>query len=104
MPKKTGQSSWSVRQGPWKLIHNGTLGLTGHGKKKWDNSLPRTFLVNLDADPSEEHNLAAKHPDLVKRLTMLHEQWASNVNPPEDQKWVDEFDVPLHRPITLISS
>ena len=40
----------AVRSGPWKLFRNGPL-------------------YNLDEDISEKKNVAAKHPNMVKRLT-----------------------------------
>lgn len=60
--------AWAVRQGPWKLLHKPND--QGHGPtlapadREW-------FLANLDDDPGERANLAARHPDLVERLRAL---------------------------------
>jgi len=32
---------------------------------------PTVELYNLSADPREEHDVAAKHPDIVAKLTQL---------------------------------
>ncbi|MBL8792888.1 MAG: arylsulfatase [Planctomycetia bacterium] len=53
----------AIRQGKWKLVapHKGA----------WE-------LYDLEADRTERHNLAAKHPEQVRELTALYEQWARN--------------------------
>ncbi len=62
---------WAVRDGNWKLIghpvdtsHKASIGP--------DDQL---FLSDLSRDLTEMHNLASQHPDIVARLTKLHEQW-----------------------------
>ena len=63
------QHNWAVREGDWKLI------ATGRGKRQ------RLFLGSLaDAQP-EQKTYAKEKPDLVKRLTALHEAWAKDVTP-----------------------
>jgi arylsulfatase A len=57
----------AVRQGPWKLA------ITPQNKKKSSSdangSEPR--LYNLDDDIGEQQNIAAKHPEIVTKLTAL---------------------------------
>ncbi len=60
---------WAVRQGDWKLIVE-----PRRGKKN-------AFLGNLTGDRPEAENLAAEHPEIVQRLTTLHEAWAEQVTP-----------------------
>lgn len=50
----------AVRQGPWKLLH---LGIRSQN--------PRWELYNIDEDPSEQHDLAAEHPEKVEELRAL---------------------------------
>ena len=66
---------WAVRQGDWKLVHNGPA-TTRDGRK-----IPQVkdFLSNLADDVTETKNLAEAHPDIVQRLTQLHEEWAQQV-------------------------
>ena len=83
------QNSWAVRQGDWKFIKNGSLGLSGTGENAIDNSLPKSFLANLADTQPEQVNHASSEPDLVKKLTALHEAWSPQVAPPADEAWQD---------------
>jgi len=68
------QKGWMVREGDWKLIVNGTRGIN---RPKLD----KIHLANL-ADPQPERkNHAAEKPELVQRLTKLHEEWSREVTP-----------------------
>ena len=51
----------AVRKGKWKLV---TL-----GKNPWE-------LYDMEADRTEQHNLASKMPEKVKELSGLYEAWA----------------------------
>ena len=66
---------WAVRAGDWKLVHNGPA-TTENGQE-----IPKVedFLSNLAKDVTETKNIADQHPDIVKRLTGLHEDWAQDV-------------------------
>jgi arylsulfatase A len=65
----TGRNAdWAVRDGVWKLI--------GRTRDTTDGRQPvriENVLVNVEADPGETTNLAEQHPQIVKRLTMLHD-------------------------------
>lgn len=63
--------AWAVREGDWKLI--------GFRDKKLD-TIARYELLNLaDAEP-EVNNHAEEHPQIVERLTTLHNAWAQDVS------------------------
>jgi arylsulfatase A-like enzyme len=70
------QQSWMVREGDWKLLAN---------DKHWSGRerLAAVHLANLADEQPERRNHALQHPDVVKRLTRLHEQWAQAVTPKE---------------------
>jgi len=68
------QDGWMVRQGDWKLIVGGLRGL---GRPK----LPRVYLGNLSDERPEAVNHAKARPEVVERLTRLHEQWHKEVMP-----------------------
>ncbi|MCP4613280.1 MAG: sulfatase-like hydrolase/transferase [Planctomycetes bacterium] len=66
---------WAVREGNWKLVHNGPA--TDYKGRK----LPKAedFLSNIVQDATETKNLARSNPGIVKRLTNLHENWLSQI-------------------------
>lgn len=59
----------AVLKWPWKLIHLST-GEGGKGTKGKAKPM-ETLLYNLDTDRGEEHDLAAKKPELVKELEAM---------------------------------
>ncbi len=54
-----------VREGPWKLILI---------KRSYDTPESTLMLYNLDEDPSEAHNVADEHPEVVARLEAKTDQ------------------------------
>lgn len=69
------KNQWAVRSGDWKLICNARDTTDGRDIKM----LKEPFLANLADDPGERTNVADGHPDVVKRLTRLHEKWMADV-------------------------
>ena len=68
------QKTWMVRQGDWKLIHKGTRGI---GQPKLD----KVHLASLADSAPERKNHAQERPEIVQRLTRLHEEWLEQVTP-----------------------
>lgn len=66
---------WAVREGDWKLVVNGPAS-THNGK---DIPAEEVFLSNLAQDPGESNNLAEQNPDIVAKLTRIHENWVLDV-------------------------
>ncbi|MCU0915244.1 MAG: sulfatase-like hydrolase/transferase [Planctomycetes bacterium] len=76
-------SGWAldaVRSGPWKLHFphgyrtlGGRPGGTGGIPAKYEQAKIDLALFNLENDVSEQHNVAAQHPDVVARLQQLAE-------------------------------
>ena len=66
---------WAVREGNWKLVHNGPA--TDYKGRK----LPaeKNFLSDMTKDTTETKNIAEDHPDIVQRLTNLHNQWLNSI-------------------------
>jgi len=62
-------NQWAVRDGNWKLVVNG---MDTQQNKKLQGA-DQTFLSDMSKDVTERHNLAADHPDVVAKLTKLHE-------------------------------
>lgn len=78
---QTGQgrkAQWAVRQGEWKLMAN-LQDTAGGPLSAEDKTL---FLANLAADLGETRNLARERPDIVSRLSQLHQTWLDGVKPP----------------------
>lgn len=68
---------WAVRSGPWKLIGN-PQDTSNKGPITEQDKL---FLCNLDADVTEMTNLANQHPDVVNKLSTLHQEWIQSLRP-----------------------
>lgn len=62
---------WAVRKGPWKLIANPQ----DTSQKAKLTAKDDRFLVNLDEAVDEMQNIAEHHPDVVRELEALHDQW-----------------------------
>ena len=67
-------SSWAVRAGDWKLLHD----VIDTTRRAPGERIGGPFLVNLRDDPSETTNLAARHPDILERLTRHRAEWTSS--------------------------
>jgi arylsulfatase A-like enzyme len=62
----------AVRSGSWKLVVDGS----GRGAAISDR-----LLFDLQDDPGERRDLAARHPDIIVRLTQLLADWEKEVGP-----------------------
>ncbi len=71
----SGRAQWVVRQGDWKLIGN-PYDPTDKAPIPEDQ---KYFLVNLSEDISEMNNLAEQHPEKVKQMEKLHQDWAQQL-------------------------
>ena len=75
------QTQWAVREGDWKLIGNGrdTTGLQSrHAPRKDMGDL---YLASLADETPESINHAADRPEIVGRLSKLHQEWLQDVTP-----------------------
>jgi arylsulfatase A len=67
---------FSIRQGEWKLeLGLGSGGFSPPKREKQVPGGPAGQLYNIARDPGEQENLWLKRPEIVKRLTMLLEQY-----------------------------
>ena len=67
---------WAVRKGDWKLIGNPN----DTSKMAPLTNKDRRFLVNLNDSVSELNNVADQHPDVVRELEQLHNDWIRDVS------------------------
>ena len=74
------EDQWSVREGRWKLIVKGidTTGKFSNHPEK-EEVMESRYLADLEAENPEDVNYAKEHPEIVERLTKLHEEWALDV-------------------------
>ncbi len=74
------QSSCAVISGHWKLVRN-------NRNEPWE-------LIDLDADPFEQHDLSTRFPEKVKSLENEWNRWAEThlVLPLEDKPWHERID------------
>ncbi len=68
------QDHWMVRDGDWKLLVNAKPGPDSP-------PLDEVHLGSLADDLPELRNHAAEQPQIVQRLTELHEEWVARVTP-----------------------
>lgn len=76
-----GYQLFAVRKGPWKL-HFKTQ--PGYGQRNPDVHDP-PLLFNLEHDPSEKHNVAEKHPDVISDLQKVVEKHRQELKPAPSQ-------------------
>jgi arylsulfatase A-like enzyme len=69
----SGNGTFAIRQGPWKLILG--KGSGGFTRFKPAQDAPAGQLYNLKEDPAESHNLYREHPEIVERLSKLLDRY-----------------------------
>ena len=65
------KAQWVVREGEWKLLGNPR----DNSHKAELTKDDKLFLVNLDEDITEMTNVAKDHPEVVKRLSAVHDAY-----------------------------
>lgn len=63
----------SIRSPRWHLVWD--------GKKPADSGVSQAQLFDLEADPGERTNVAAKHNDVVAELGAVYDKWWDSVQP-----------------------
>jgi arylsulfatase A-like enzyme len=80
---------FAIRSGKWKLI-------LGPGNGAPDGTKPH--LYDLAADLGETKDLAAAHPEEVKRLTALMEQLVADGRSTPGEKQMNDVEVKILKP------
>ncbi len=65
---------FAIHEAPWKLVHP-----SGFGQESYNGPVSLE-LYNLQADPTQQHNLASEYPEVVDRLQLAYEQWFADVS------------------------
>ncbi len=70
---------FAIRRGGWKLeLCPGSGGWSQPGDPQATRQgLPARQLYDIKADPAEQHNVQAEHPEVVKQLTALLETYVA---------------------------
>ena len=72
-------AKWVVREGDWKLLGNASENVIPEGTAPLTKDDKSRFLVNLSEDIGETKNVSAEHPDVVKRLVEVREQYEASI-------------------------
>jgi hypothetical protein len=71
----------AVRMGPWKAHF---LTQTGYGQPQPEKHDP-PLLFNLEIDPGENYNVAAKHPEVLAEINALVGKHKAGMKPAPSQ-------------------
>ncbi|MCW8863490.1 MAG: sulfatase-like hydrolase/transferase [Colwellia sp.] len=71
---------YAVRDNNWKLKQ---VNSNEHAKFEMVELKLGTQLFDLSTDPAEAKNIAKDHPEIVKRLKALHQQWRTTMAEPK---------------------
>ena len=66
--------SFMVRKGPYKVVQS-----RGSSSEQWPQE-PKFELYNIETDPGENHDIAAKHPEIVKEFVGEYEKFYEDVS------------------------
>lgn len=93
--------SFAVRKGHWKLeLCPGSGGWAApRDPEAVRQGLPLDQLYDLSTDPSEEHNLVATRPEVVKELTTLLQESVADGRTSPGILAKNDVPIQLHRPI-----
>jgi len=78
---------WAIRKGPYKMH---LITKNGYGKEPMVRHSP-PLLFNLEADPSEQFNVAAQHPEVIEELTQELNRHTATVVPVTNQLELTEI-------------
>ncbi len=69
-------SQMAIRQGDWKLVR------ASRGAKEYEDITTEPMLFNLTSDLGEQKDLAAQHPEKVKELQTVWNNWNASLAKP----------------------
>ncbi|QEG02411.1 Arylsulfatase precursor [Stieleria maiorica] len=65
---------FAIHENPWKLVHP-----SGFGRERVAGEA-KLELYNLEEDPRQLDDVAAKYPEIARRLTQAYEDWFADVS------------------------
>lgn len=98
---ETNKYPGAVRTQQYRLVRE-IKGPAGGSRARADDSSASAWqLYDMQADPSQEHNIAAAHPEIVSRLSAQYDAWFSDIS----QAGLKRFPIPVghaqHNPVEL---
>ncbi|MFZ1751081.1 MAG: hypothetical protein WAU01_12845, partial [Saprospiraceae bacterium] len=75
------QKTWAVRQGEWKLTNTNEDHWKSRPSAQYIKPIQNDLsikLFNVSNDPGERINLAEKHPEKVKELSLAYDNWCKD--------------------------
>lgn len=93
LPWLRGESPFPARDLFWEMekqtaVRRGNYKLILHPFEDEDrDEVCEVFLADLEADPSERHNLAEEHPALTAALTQAARSWRAGI----EEVWEEQF-------------
>ncbi|MEM9369147.1 MAG: sulfatase-like hydrolase/transferase, partial [Planctomycetota bacterium] len=77
-------AKWAVRQGDWKLLGKATENVRPADALPLTSEDKKLFLVNLETDIGERHNLARQQPERVKSMLRLRDKYEADIEATQD--------------------
>lgn len=85
----SNHGEFAYRDGPWKLVFK----MSGQNLQQSRGKPTIAELYNLESDVGEQHDLSAKHPEIVKRMTDGLAQAIANGSSRAGQKGANDTQV-----------
>lgn len=76
----------ACRKGKYKLVLNGQL-------VEFEKPIADAFLSDIEADPSEKHNLADEMPELCAEMTQKALEWRAGIEKTWDEKFAKNYSL-----------
>ena len=98
---ETNKFPGAVRTARHRLVREIKGPAGGSSAKANDESATAWQLYDMEADPGEEKNIAAKHPDLVRSLSQRYDEWFADIASEGLQRHALPIGYAEHNPVEL---
>jgi arylsulfatase A len=98
---ETNEYPGAVRTQQYRLVREIKGPAGGSKAQANDDSATPWQLYDMEADPGETKDIAAKHPDIVRRLSEQYDAWFEDISREGLQRFPLPVGHPQHNPIEL---